>query len=78
MTPAVSVYLREECHLCEALLEELRQLQGRWGFEIHTFDIDRDPALYARYNTRVPVVVINEDVVCEYFLDPARLAVYFE
>jgi hypothetical protein len=78
VTPAVRVYLREECHLCEALLDELRQLQGRWQFDIHTYDIDRDPALRARYNTRVPVVVIGEEEVCEYFLDPARLAVYFE
>jgi len=78
VTPAVSVYLREDCHLCEALLDELRQLQPRWRFEIRTFDIDRDPQLQARYNTRIPVVVIGEEEVCEYFLDPERLAVYFE
>jgi len=78
VTPTVSVYLREDCHLCEALLDELHQLQGRWRFDILTHDIDRDPVLRARFHTRVPVVVIDEEEVCEYFLDPARLAVYFE
>lgn len=78
MTQAISVYLREDCHLCEALLDELRQLQGRWKFEIQTYDIDRDPALRARYDTRVPVVTVAGVEVCEYFLDPEKLADYFE
>jgi len=78
VTPAVTVYQREDCHLCEALIAELRQLQARWRFEIICHDIDADPALRARYDTRVPVVVVNGEEVCEYYLDPDRLAEYFE
>lgn len=50
---ALILYQRDECHLCDLALIEL----ARAG--ISAFDsvfIDDDPALQARYGTRVPVL----------------------
>jgi hypothetical protein len=59
-------------------MAELDSLQTRWRFDVETRDIDSDPVLRERYNTLVPVLTINGDEVCHYFLDPDKLAVYFE
>jgi len=59
-------------------MAELVSLQGRWQFDVETRDIDNDPDLRERYNTLVPVLAINGQEVCHYFLDPDKLAVYFE
>lgn len=59
-------------------MAELLELQSRWQFDIETLDIDADPVLRERYNTLVPVLTVNGEEVCHYFLDPDRLAIYFE
>jgi len=57
---------------------ELQALQTRWQFDIETRDIDEDPVWQARYNTLVPVLTLDDKEICHYFLDPDKLAVYFE
>jgi glutaredoxin len=78
LKPLLTLYLRHDCHLCEAFLAELIPLKMRWQFDIETKDIDSDPELRERYNTLVPVLAIDGQEVCHYFLDPDKLAVYFE
>lgn len=59
-------------------MAELLDLQDRWQFDVHTRDIDDDPTLRERYNTLVPVLTLDGQEICHYFLDPERLASYFE
>lgn len=62
------VYSRRGCHLCEVLIEELLLLvQGRAAVEVH--DIDSRAEWRDRYDTKVPVVVCEGVVLCEYQLD---------
>jgi len=78
LKPLFTLYLRHDCHLCEAFMAELLALQSRWKFEVETRDIDSDADLRERYNTLVPVLALNGEEICHYFLDPDKLAVYFE
>lgn len=52
---SVILYTRAGCHLCE----DAEALLARHGLRPELVDIDADPALRARYNTCVPVVVID-------------------
>lgn len=66
-------YTRAGCHLCEDMLESLEpRIRGRATLRVH--DIDSDPALLARYNTRVPVLECGGELVSEYVLDAGALA----
>jgi hypothetical protein len=47
---------RAGCCLCEGLEEKLRQLP--WSLELR--DVDADPALKARYDLEVPVLLVGE------------------
>ena len=51
----VILYTRQGCHLCDDALGLLR----RNGLSPRIIDIDSDPELVARYDTCVPVVVID-------------------
>ena len=62
------VYSRRGCHLCELLLEELEPLlHGRAGLQV--CDIDQNADWLAEYNERVPVVVCDGKLICQYNLD---------
>lgn len=66
--PAVKVYSRPGCHLCEQLIEELMPLLfGRATLEIENIDTRDDWLL--DYGSRVPVVEIAGQAVCQYRLD---------
>lgn len=71
--PKLILYFREGCHLCEAMLQALRGLQRRLGFELQLVDVDRDPELMRRYDEWVPVLCLGEREVCHYHLDEQAL-----
>lgn len=74
----LTVYLRHGCHLCEALLAELEPWRATppddLELEFELVDVDRDPALAARYGEFVPVLSEGETQICHYFFDPEALA----
>ena len=49
------LYTRQGCHLCE----DAQALLEKYGVAIEAVDVDSDPALRERYNTCVPVVVLD-------------------
>ncbi len=49
------LYTRRNCHLCEDASALLRQ----YGLDVETVDIDQHEELRERYDTCVPVVVIE-------------------
>jgi Glutaredoxin-like domain (DUF836) len=46
------------------------------GVTLDEIDVDRDPALDARWGTSVPVLLAGERELCHYRLDRAALAAY--
>jgi hypothetical protein len=68
----IRVFSRPGCHLCELLLEELVPLvRGRAHVDV--IDIDPDAELRETYRTRIPVVEIDGQVLCQYHLDRAAI-----
>ena len=68
MSPPIRVYSRRGCHLCEELLEGLAPLiRGRATLTV--CDVDTRSDWLTRFNEKVPVVELDGEVICEYFLD---------
>ena len=67
----VTVYSHPDCHLCEEAMAVLRRLGGELGFDVAERDITGDDALHRAYFERVPVVVLDGEELCEYFVDEA-------
>ena len=76
MTPELTVYVRNGCHLCADMLELLETLKPELGFSVCVRDVDDDAALAERYGARVPVLVGGTTELCCYFLDVRRLREY--
>jgi glutaredoxin len=57
----VELITRQGCHLCDDALELLRSL----GVEPELRDVDLDSQLFADYDFRVPVVLVEGRVVGE-------------
>lgn len=78
VAPGLTVFVRRGCHLCTDMVQALERLRPELGFEYTQVDIDRDPDLLHRYDTRVPVLVAGDTEICYYFLEEAQLRAYIE
>jgi glutaredoxin len=65
----LTVYSKPGCHLCEEALEGLRVLQGELSFELLECDITTDEALHRAYFERIPVIALDGEELCDYFLE---------
>ncbi|MCO6045329.1 glutaredoxin family protein [Aeoliella sp. ICT_H6.2] len=63
------LYTRDGCHLCD----DAHQLLRSHGIEPTLTDIDERPELLAKYNTCVPVVVVDGKVRFRGRIDPVLL-----
>jgi glutaredoxin len=79
------LYGRDDCHLCEQMLDELKAFKITHArvldLEIAYINIDKHSHLLERYNHRIPLLIdenhhtIKE--LCEYFFDGDVLMKYF-
>jgi glutaredoxin len=69
----VTLYTKPDCHLCEQALHELRELEGRLEFDLCVRDITLEDALHRAYFERIPVVSVDGEELCEYFVDAEAL-----
>ncbi|MBL8442521.1 MAG: glutaredoxin family protein [Zoogloeaceae bacterium] len=67
---------REWCHLCHDMLALLEPLALELGWSVEVFDVDADPALEAKWNELVPVLLVGDQVLCHYHLDEAVVREY--
>ena len=78
VTPRLTVFVRRGCHLCTDMTQALERLRSEFGFEYSEVDIDRDPYLLSRYDTRVPVLAAGDTEICYYFLEEQRLRAHLK
>jgi hypothetical protein len=70
------LYSRPECHLCDALTEQLRPLLAGRPVELTIVDVDSSVALERRYGLRIPVLVAGDVELSGYPLDEVRVREY--
>ncbi len=60
---------RQDCHLCDDALSLLRNM----GFEPTVAEVDADRDLFALYDWRVPVLILDDRVIAEGRISRAQL-----
>jgi glutaredoxin len=70
-TPLITVYSAPGCHLCEEALATLRAMQAELDFDLADVDITADDRLHRAYLERIPVVLLDGEELCEYFVEEA-------
>jgi glutaredoxin len=73
VTPAVTLYGRPGCHLCDDAREALLRVRADAPFELREIDIEGDDELFKRYLERIPVVCLDGAELFELFVDEAAL-----
>lgn len=67
---AITLYTRPGCHLCDEAREAILGLREELPpFELSEVNIERDDSLLARYLERIPVVVVDGEVISELELE---------
>jgi predicted thioredoxin/glutaredoxin len=74
MSSRLIVVHRHECELCDEMLADLQVLARTVELPpVEVADVDADPVLKRRFGVHVPVLLLDETVVCRHRLDPDEL-----
>lgn len=63
--------------MCTAFIEELEVFSRAYPIQVEIHDVDDSEEWIAGYGEKVPALVINGELVCEYFFDPDKVSPYF-
>lgn len=69
----VTFYSKPGCHLCDDARALLEDLGTRYPVMIEEVDIRSDPALFRKYDIRIPVITFPDGTEMEAPLQPARV-----
>jgi len=69
VTPAVTLYSRPGCHLCDDARAALERIRADAPFRLQEVDITTDDALHRRYLERIPVVCLDGEEMFEHHVD---------
>lgn len=77
---AITVYSRDNCHLCAEAKETIQRVSEETGtpIELSEIDVDTDEGLRERYGERVPYVMIEGRPAYKYRVDEADLRDRFD
>jgi len=75
MAHEVTIYGREQCHLCDEALDTVERVAAtvEASVEITEVDVDDDPELAAEYGERVPYVFVDGRPKFKYRVSEAEL-----
>jgi glutaredoxin len=69
----ITVYSKPDCHLCVEAMTALRGLRSELELDLRECDITTDEDLHRAYFERIPVIVLDGEELCDYFLDETVL-----
>lgn len=71
--PRLVVFSRDDCALCEEMIDELSAWLAGHGLAVEVRDVDADPATRARFGMKIPVLTLDGRLVCHGRFEAARL-----
>lgn len=75
---SVTFYTKAGCHLCEDARELLEEIAEETAYTLDETDIRSDPAVFKEYRYRIPVIIINQEMLLEGRIEAAELARAFQ
>lgn len=71
----ITLLNRPGCHLCDEALMDLNSYLEESGLdaEVELLDIERDEQLHRRFMERIPVVLVEGEIVCELAFDSEEM-----
>jgi len=68
-----TLYTRSGCHLCDDMEQVLSALSDELKFTTQLIPVEHGTELEKLYGDKVPVLVLDDEVICETFLDKVAL-----
>ncbi len=74
----VTFYTKAGCHLCEDARELLEEIAQHTPYALTEIDIRNDMTTFEMYRYRIPVIVINQEILLEGRIEADELARVFQ
>lgn len=65
VSPQVTFYTKAGCHLCDEARDMLEDIAATTPYELTEIDIRSNLEIFEQYRYRIPVIIINNDILLE-------------
>ncbi len=65
VSPQVTFYTKAGCHLCDEARAMLDDIAAETPYELTEIDIRSNLELFEQYRYRIPVIIINNNILLE-------------
>ena len=65
----LTLYGKPGCHLCHEARDAVKRVLLERKLALEEIDITLDPALFARYGERIPVLELDGEILFEFVVD---------
>jgi glutaredoxin len=62
----VTIYSKPDCHLCDVMKQIVQKVRRRREFELEIRNILDDPADFEKYQTLIPLLLVNGSEIARY------------
>ena len=64
-SPRVTFYTKAGCHLCDEARDMLDDIAAETSYDLTEVDIRSNAEIFEQYRYRIPVIIINDDMLLE-------------
>jgi glutaredoxin len=72
--PALTLYSRPGCHLCDEMKAVIARVAERIPLSLEVIDVSQDPGLEGLYGLEIPVLLVNGTKAAKYRTTESDLA----
>jgi glutaredoxin len=69
----VTIYSKPDCHLCDVMKQIVQNVRRRRDFELEIRNILDNPADFEKYQTQIPVLLVNGSEIARYRIREEQL-----
>ena len=77
-SPQVTFYTKAGCHLCEDARDMLDDIATQTTYKLTEIDIRSNPEIFEQYRYRIPVIIIDNEILLEGRIRFSDLAAAFD
>jgi glutaredoxin len=71
--PHITIYSKPDCHLCDVMKQIVEKVRQRIPFDLQIKNILDDPADFEKYQTQIPVLMLNGSEIARYRIREEQL-----
>ena len=62
----VDLYSKDDCHLCDVAIDQMKKIRNRCSLDLHIIKIREGDSHFEEFKERIPIAFLNGELLFQY------------